>query len=377
MDASGKIEPEAGPDMTAPRAENRSRPYKFHHTVTGAWDAMIDACRGAEHSIDLEEYILLPGEIGDRFMNVLAAKASSGVRVRLLLDWWGCRDLLKSDKVDSLRAHGVEISFYRPPSLSSLSPLKFFPRNHRKVLIVDGERSFAGGVCIFDDITDWRDSMVEYDGEVTTQLGRLFETTWNFTTKGTPIEKGGVDFSDRHAHAVIANAPHTNNADFTKLFREKLEKAHTRVRLSTPYFAPVKSILEPLFALLERGVTLEIILSDYSKYAPYVVGKKLCGPLIERGAQIYYYEPSMLHLKQVIIDDSWCALGSFNLDGLSIRQNEEVMVTTGDSTYITELQQQFEKDRAASRRFTYEEWRRRPLSEKLAGTLLFPFRRYL
>ncbi|WP_020400436.1 phospholipase D-like domain-containing protein [Kordiimonas gwangyangensis] len=377
MNASGKIEAENGPAMTAPRSDSMSRPYKFHHTVTGAWDAMLDACRSAERSIELEEFILLPGNIGDRFMNVLATKADAGVRVRLLLDWWGCRELMKSDKVENLRKHGVEVSFYRPPSAKTFAPLKFFPRNHRKVLIVDGERSFAGGVCILDKISDWRDSMVEYDHEVTGQLSRLFETTWNFTTKGTPVEAGGVDFTDRHAYAVIANAPHTNNVDFTKVFIEKLENAHTRVRLVTPYFAPVADVLEPLYALLDRGVSLEIILSDYSKYAPYVVGKRLAGALIERGAKIYYYEPSMLHLKQVVIDDSWCAIGSFNLDGLSMRQNEEVMVTTGDSNFIAELQEQFERDLMHSRAFTMRNWKNRPLSEKLTGALLVPFRKYL
>ncbi|WP_262692895.1 phospholipase D-like domain-containing protein [Kordiimonas aestuarii] len=358
-------------------ASSTNRPYRFHHTVTGAWEAMLEACKGAEKSINLEEYILLPGEIGDRFTEVLKERAKAGVKVRVLLDWWGCSDFYYSSAPQELTAAGAEVGFYRAPTLKSAAPLKFFPRNHRKVLIVDDHKTFAGGVCILDKIHNWRDSMVEFDGEVTDQFLTLFNTTWNFVKDGTPIAENGVDFSGDKPYAVIANAPHTSNADFTKVFREELEKAHRCVRLSTPYFAPVSDVLEPLFNLLGRGVELELILSDYSKYAPYVVGKKLCGPLIERGAKVYYYEPSMLHLKQVIVDDSWCAIGSFNLDGLSMKQNEEVMITTGDSNFIAELQEQFEQDRTRSRPFTTDDWHGRPLSEKITGTLLRPFRRYM
>ena len=367
MNASHSVEAES----------TANEPYRFHHTVTGAWEAMLEACKGAEKSIDLEEYIMLPGDIGDRFTNILADRARAGVKVRLLLDWWGCKDFYSSDLPKRLRAAGAEVAFYRPPSLASLSPVRFFPRNHRKVLIVDKKTTFAGGVCIFDNIRDWRDSMVEFDGEVSDQLLTLFNSTWDFVTRGIPVAENGVNFSTNRPYAVIANAPHTNNTNFTKLFREKLHKAHRRVRLSTPYFSPVGAVLKPLFDLLDRGIELELILSDYSKYAPYVVGKKLCGPLIERGAKVHYYQPSMLHLKQVIVDDSWCAIGSFSLDGLSMRQNEEVMITTGDAKFIAELQAQFEHDRARSKPFSLDDWRGRPWQEKASGTLLRPFRRYL
>ncbi|WP_417450080.1 phospholipase D-like domain-containing protein [Kordiimonas sp.] len=363
--------------QTPAACDNDSAPYRFHHTVTGAWRAMLGACKEAKTSIDLEEFIMLPDEIGRRFTDTLCASAERGVRVRLLLDWWGSREMKSSSQLRRLKESGVAVSFYRPPSLKTLAPVKFFPRNHRKVLIVDKQTAFAGGVCIFDNIRDWRDSMVEFNGDVTDQLLTLFNTTWNFVNDGTPIEEKGIDFSGERPYAIIANAPHTRNTDFTKAFRRQLKNAQQRVRLCTPYFSPIGEVLDPLFDLLDRGVELELILSDYSKYAPYVVGKKLCGQLIERGAQIYYYEPSMLHLKQVIIDDSWGAIGSFNLDGLSIRQNEEVMITTGDHDFVAELQTQFEKDRAQSVPFSLEHWRNRPLSEKITGTLLKPFRHYL
>lgn len=339
---------------------------------------MLAACESGQSTIDFEEFIFDPDEIGHRFLNLLKSKSANGVRVRLLLDWWGCAKLRQAKStLSELKKAGIEVRFFNPLSWHWLARLSLFPRDHRKLLIVDGDVAFAGGVCVYDEIKGWRDTMVEVSDSLIHQLSHIFERTWSRTESDAQDTNIHPKFETHPTISVMANAPDADERYFTEELISQIEKAKHSIKLETPYFTPGPLLMPALRDALARDVKVQIILSNYSKYQPYVVGKYICGELIERGAEIYYYEPVMLHLKMMIVDDDWSAIGSCNLDGLSIHQNQEAMLVSNDRYFSEELISHFDEDLKNAVRFTHEDWRSRPLSEKLAGYALFPFRRYL
>lgn len=350
----------------------------FHTRTSDAWAAMLDACDQAEISICLEEYILHPDIIGSAFMDVFLRKARKGVSVRLLLDWWGCRELCNTSKLVMLEEAGVIVRFFRPPSIRWFSGQRFFPRDHRKILIIDETTAFIGGVCIYDKIRDWRDTMVEVSDGPVKQLSYIFEQTWDNMNAGYQAEQSShPDFETDSDITIVANAPDADEHRFTRTLYNALNAARHSIRLTTPYFTPGDRFIEIVYKALARGVRVEILLSDSSKYAPYTVGKHIAGDLIRRGADIFYYQPSMLHLKMMIVDDEWASIGSCNLDGLSLHHNQEAMIVSHQPVFIATLQDHFSRDKAHSLPFTHAAWANRSLVQKLAGHALFPLKHYL
>lgn len=352
---------------------------QFYLSSTDAWDGMIAAIEAAETSILFEEYAYDDDVIGRRFTNTLIRKANEGVDIRLLLDGWGCYGFSRSDMCRELENAGVDICFFRPLSFERIITLKFFPRDHRKLLITDRETVLVGGVCVYDAITGWRDTMLELtEPHITEQCIELFEDTWvrahgNDKAKKALYEQdGGEDDL-----TIYANTPSKGSHFFTDKLLQRIHTARNVIRMTTPYFTPHEALLEALYDAAARNVKVELLLSDYSKFGPYVVGKHMAGTLIDNGVHIYYYKPSMLHLKMMIIDNDWAALGSCNLDGLSIKQNEEMMLVTNRTHMIEVMHGHFDHDLSQCERMRYADWRRRPLLQKIAGHALMPMRRYL
>ena len=357
----------------------QTRIHAYHTNTTDAWEAMLSACERATKSIHLEEYVLDPDTIGTRFCEVLKRQAFAGVKVHLLLDWWGCREFKASHLCRQLGDAGVSIRFFRAPSWRWIaqSP-RFFPRDHRKILILDEDEAFIGGVCLYDKVKNWRDTMVQLSGGgIAKQLLHVFHQTWHKTSNEDSLHKAHPDFETDAHFSIYANAPDSDENQFSGWLIEHIEQAKQSIKLSTPYFTPGHQLMSAFLAALGRGVNIEIILSHYSKFAPYSYGKHCLGELIKAGAAIYYYQPIMLHLKMMLVDEQNAAIGSCNLDGLSLYRNQEVMLTSCDEAFTRELSSHFETDKTASARFSYADWESRPLHQKIAGYALQPFTMYL
>lgn len=338
---------------------------------------MLSACEGAQQRILIEEYVFDPDEIGARFAEVLMQKASEGLEVKLLLDWWGSKELSVSSMLTKMKKAGVEVRFFRPPGLQWLRN-GIFPRDHRKLLVIDSSNSFIGGVCVYDRILNWRDTMVSiWDSGLSEQLEYVFYQTWRKGENDVARVNVHPVFETNEDYTIYANAPDALERPFTSALLSRIDAAKKSIKLTTPYFTPSAWFKPALKRAALRGVNVEIILSKYSKYATYVVGKYLAGELSECGVKIYYYQPSMLHLKMMVVDNEWGAIGSFNLDGLSARHNYEVMLATQDSAFIQELESHFHDDLSLSKLMTKNEWLTRPSSEKIFGAALTPFSKIL
>lgn len=352
--------------------------YQCYTETTTAWEAMLKSCEKAQSSIWIEQYVLEgKGKIGDRFLSLLTEKAKSGVEVKLLLDWWGSKEIYLSNWLMQARKTGVKIQFFRPPSQWGLRLKDFFPRDHRKLLIVDSQTSYIGGVCIFDRITDWRDTMLRIEGETSKELSTLFSKMW---------EKVESHETDMHVHpheeavkeaTIYTNAPDSHEHFFRDKLIDKLKKAQHDIRITTPYFTPGKLILPILEDALEQDINIELMLSSQSKYTTLLAARHIVGDLIKKGAHVYFYQPRMLHAKTILIDKNWAAVGSHNLDGLSLYRNHEVMLSTNHQPLIDDLHSHFDHDILNSRPYKLYDWENRSFQEKLLGRLFAYYRKWL
>jgi cardiolipin synthase A/B len=334
---------------------------------------MLAAIRSATRSITFETYIYWAGDIGQAFADALAERAQQGVKVHVLLDWVG------SAKMDerllaTLEAAGVTVRRFHPPHWSHLGRLN--NRTHRKLLIVDGSLGFTGGVGIApqwtgnaQDPAHWRDTHFEIEGPVVAQMQSVFIDNW---IKVTGEVLHGPDYFPalRAAGAgqaqMFSSSPNGGSESMLLMYLMAVTAASRTIDLSAAYFVPDELTQKALLEALQRGVRLRIVVpgkhidSDTVRSA----SRATWGPLLEAGALIAEYEPTMYHCKVLIVDGLLVSVGSTNFDNRSFRLNDEATLNVIDPTFAGLQTATFEADLKRSRPVTFDEWRNRPLLER-------------
>jgi cardiolipin synthase len=337
--------------------------------------AMLGAIAGARRSITFETYIYWSGEIGQAFGDALSERARAGVAVHVVVDWVGSG---KMDQriISQMMDAGVEVVKYHPLRWYALRRLN--NRTHRKLLVVDGRVGFTGGVGIADnwqghaqDPDHWRDSHFMLEGPAVAEMQSAFMDNW-IETRGVvlhgddyfpPLEPAGPQLAQVFKSSVDEAAESVR-----LMYLMSIASAAESVRIANAYFVPDDLSVRTLVAAARRGVTVEIIVPGRHTDA-LVVGKasrRCWGALLEAGVSIYEYEPTMFHVKVMVVDGRWTSVGSTNFDSRSFRLNDEANLNILDATFAGGQVRVFEEDKARSRRVTRDAWRRRPLSERLA-----------
>ena len=339
---------------------------------------MLAAIRGAKQTITFETYIYWSGDIGREFVAALSERARAGVKVHVLLDWVGSA---KMDKplVDALKGAGVQVERYHPPSWTGLGKLN--NRTHRRILVVDGRVGFTGGVGIAQEWTGqgqdpdhWRDSHFQVEGPVVAHMQAVFIDNW-IKTSGEVLH-GPMYFPllapVGSARAQMFSSSPTEGAESMALMYQLAITAASRtIDLSAAYFVPDDLSLKALVAALKRGVKLRIVVpgehidSDTVRSA----SRAKWGPLLEAGAVIAEYIPTMYHCKVMIVDGLLVSVGSTNFDNRSFRLNDEATLNIVDPGFAREQTATFEADLAKARPISFAEWTRRPLKERLSERL--------
>jgi cardiolipin synthase len=336
--------------------------------------AMLDAIRGARHNVDFETYIYWSGDIGREFADALAERARAGVEVHVLLDWVGSKSL-DHTVVEEMKSAGVEVELYHPLRWYSLARIN--NRTHRKLLIVDGEIGFTGGVGIADkwagnaDSPDhWRDSHYELRGPAVAQMQAAFLDNWIKATG--KILQGEHYFppltSAGDARGQVFTASPTGGGESMQLMYLLSITAATRtIDLSASYFVPDSLTRQALRSALKRGVRVRIIVPGSRIDAELVrkASRAQWGELLEAGAQIHEYQPTMFHCKTLIVDGLMVSVGSTNFDNRSFRLNDEANLNIYDGAFAERVTAVFEDDLKRARQITYDQWLRRPYHEKL------------
>ena len=336
--------------------------------------SMLKAIRGAKKTVLFETYIYWSGKIGDEFADALSERARNGVKVHVLLDWVGSGKI-DAAVIDRMTQAGVQVEKYHPLRWYNLGRLN--NRTHRKLLIVDGSVGFTGGVGIAEmwtgnaqDPDHWRDSHFRVEGPVVAQMQSVMLDNWAKTT-GKVMH--GVEYFPpprpvgSQSAQVFASSPSGGSESMMMMYLLAITAAERSIDLSSAYLVPDDITRQALVDAIRRGVKVRIITPGEHMDAETVrrASRGLWGPLLEAGAQMYEYQPTMYHCKVMIVDGLMTSVGSTNFDVRSFRLNDEANLNVYDAGFAARQTQVFEADLKQSRKVTLQAWQSRPWREKL------------
>ncbi|MEY4563161.1 MAG: hypothetical protein RLZZ618_2438 [Pseudomonadota bacterium] len=339
---------------------------------------MLKAIRGAQHSITFETYIYWSGEIGRSFAEALAERAKAGVKVHVLLDWLGSVKM-EQRFLDQLKQAGVEVERYHQPHWYNMGRMN--NRTHRKLLVIDGRTAFTGGVGIADqwqgraqDPDHWRDAHFRADGPVAAHFQTVFLDNWVKATGRTlhgPVYFPEIPNSGKVAAQMISSSPSGGSETVHLMYLLSIAAAAETLNLASAYFVPDDAAVDALVAAAKRGVKVRIITpgKDIDTKVVRAASRSRWGPLLEAGIEIYEYQPTMYHMKMLVIDRHFVSVGSTNFDNRSFRLNDEANLNIYDDAFAAQADAVFEQDLARAKRITLDDWKHRPWLEKCAEHL--------
>jgi cardiolipin synthase A/B len=350
-----------------------------------AYPAMLGAIAAARRSVCLEMYIIRADDSGMRFSEALRERARAGVAVRLIYDAIGCISLPGS-YIRELEKEGVEVIEFHP-----VKPWKqrfgLNQRDHRKILVVDEEVGFLGGLNIGNEYLPvsqggrgWHDIFCELRGPIVRDLAYLFRRVW--------MHEGGEFFSlslpDVQTSSgsclarVVDNRKIRQRRQIRRAYVHAINRASDHIFISNAYFLPDHGIRRALRRAVKRGVKVRLMVPDNSDVTlVQYAGQYIYGPLLGAGIEILTWPETMMHAKTAVIDSMWSSIGSYNLDSRSLFYNLEVMVEVVDRDFGATMIAQFEADAARCAPLTLEAWESRPAWQKFLSWFFYLFRRWL
>jgi len=391
-------------DMSRPQRASEDRADEIRRTLEGVigvpategnlvdvlvngdqiFPAMLEAIGEARRTIDLLTFVYWRGGIGTKFADALSDKAGSGVRVRVLLDAWGASSI-DPGLVSEMEDAGVRVRWFRP--LHRLQPTKVNHRTHRKVMIVDEETGFTGGVGIADEWRgdarsedEWRDTHFRVRGPAVDGLRAAFLDNWLETDP--EVFDASVDrFPDQPqpGGAVIQcvrGASEVGWSDISTLLLALLQLAKDRIRITTAYFVPDDELIGQLSAASDRGVKVEILLPGPhgDKRFVQLAGQAIYEQLLEHGVRIWHYQPTMLHAKIMTVDGLVANVGSANFNARSTELDEEINLVALDPDLVRQLDRQFDADLERSEEIQPGRWEDRSVGRRVLEGITRPLR---
>ncbi|GAB97194.1 cardiolipin synthase [Kineosphaera limosa] len=338
------------------------------------YEDMLTAIEGAKSSIFFEFFIWKDDEIGTRFKDALIAAAERGVHVFVIYD--GFANLV------------VDPRFYRfPDSMHVLRfpvvrwgmlrlDLRHFGRDHRKIVVVDGDVGFVGGYNIGDlYATSWRDTHLRVQGPAVWELTDAFVDFWNeyrHASRHPELPERGAKEWNPDVRAA-RNAPSRMLFPVRGLYIDAIERAATHIYITQAYFIPDNEILTGLLKAARRGVDVRVIVPEYSNHiiADWV-SRGYYSELLAGGVTIWLYRDAMVHAKTATVDGMWSTVGTANIDRLSMIGNYEVNLALYSDDMAAKMQDIFEMDLGNCRQLTLEEWEQRGRLPRIAEALLNP-----
>lgn len=345
------------------------------------FDAMFSAIQRARRHVNLESYIIDDGTTGQRLADLLIAKRAQGVEVNVIYDSVGSIST-PAEFFDRLRSNGISVCEFNPVNPLKGRKWRINNRDHRKILIVDGETAFTGGINISgvystgsfgskrkkadtnnDANKGWRDTHVQINGPGAVEFQRLFVDTWAKQCGPAVTERNyfpRVTATGNKVIRVISSSPDVSlNAAYIVLL-SAIAHAEKSVYLTMAYFVPDPQTIETLRAAALRGVDVKLILPGFSDFAAvFHAGRSHYSDLLAAGVKIYEHREALLHAKTAVIDGVWSTVGSTNMDWRSFLHNDEVNAVIIDEQFAGEMQRMFDRDLAESVQIDREKWNSR------------------
>lgn len=343
--------------------------------------SMFEGIRAAERYILFQSYIVRADTLGRQLKDLLIAKAQEGVEVYFLYDEIGSYQL-PSSYLRALTAGGVQVNrFHSNRGFGNRFQLNF--RNHRKVLVVDGERGWTGGFNVGDEylghnrrIGAWRDTHLAIEGPAALALQFVFLEDWHWATEEIlDLPWQPVLPSGHNAPVLILPSGPADRFDTASLMIQQIIHAgHERVWIASPYFVPDEGVLGMLKLAALGGVDVRILIPERpDNPLTYFAAYAFMAPLLDAGVQIYRYQEGFLHGKYFLVDHSGAAVGTVNLDNRSFRLNFEMTAISLDREFATEVERMFLDDFSRSRLMTREEFDTLPMWHRVMARLAHLF----
>jgi cardiolipin synthase len=370
-----------------------------------AYPAMLATILGARREVLLETYIFESDSAGHRFHHALCERALSGISVRLIVDGAGSWKLSGADR-DALLDAGVHVATFHP-----VRPWRrrwgWSVRDHRKLLVVDEEFAFTGGLNIGDEYAPrewggkgWHDVHVRVQGPVVSDLRRFFFDSWRYASPdGIPRRTthyhrdapelpphGAKEIEEQRTAAsqpggrvqALAVGRFRDRRAIEKHLRRAVSLAQTRVFIYSAYFIPNRRWRKTLRRAAMRGVDVRVMVPHHSDIPGIEHATRYTYTKLLRGrVRIFEYLPTMLHAKAIVVDGAWCTIGSYNLDQRSLQYNWEVALSIADDDAAFALEERFASDLVLCCEIDPEQWLQRPFWQRIRERIFYYFRLWL
>jgi cardiolipin synthase len=355
--------------------------YVVHTNGADAFPAMLAAINAARERVSFESYIYEDGEVGERFTRAFESAARRGVRVRIVVDAIGSKKL-GHDITDRLESAGASIGWVNPLLGASIQDANY--RTHRKALVVDGLVAFVGGMGVADqwlkpdkDVPPWRDTQVELRGPVVSDIEAAFNQNWILTggLVEPEVRVTGPAPAGSGESIVVWSSRQGSENELKLLYLLAIAAARQQIDIQSPYLITDESSKWAIGEARRRGVRIRMLVEgDHTDAKPVKYASRAdYEDLLEQGVEIAEYQPTMMHAKATIIDDTLSIVGSANFDNRSLEMNDELNVAAFDRGLAARLRADFDRDLTRSKILELEAWRDRPITEKTRDWLLSYF----
>lgn len=358
----------------------KHKQYAFHNNqvrllINGEskFPEVIQSLAAAKKHIHLEYYIYENDEIGQAIAELLMEKANQGVKVRMIYDDFGSRGI-KRNLVKRLIDAGVEVyPFYKIHFPLFANRLNY--RNHRKIVVIDGDVGFIGGINVSDNYINrssdrlfWRDTHLKISGAAVLSLQYTFLTDWNFCSgQGLsfseeffprPTSEG---FGEGHYVQVISSGPDSDYPNILYSLIQMIALAKTEVNITNPYFIPDRTFLDALKVAALRGVRIRLLVPGVSdSWFVNSTSQSYFREMLEVGVEIFRYQKGFVHAKTLVCDKQVSVVGTANLDNRSFELNFETNAIIYSPSVAAEVQSAFDRDLDHSQQILLEDWKERP-----------------
>jgi len=338
------------------------------------FDALIADLQQAQHHIHIEYYIYDNDKIGNTIKNILLEKAKQGVKVRVIYDDFGSKDI-RRNIVKELRKNGVEAHPFNKIRLLLLANRLNY-RNHRKIVIIDGIIAYTGGINISDKYINtansnlyWRDTHVRIKGTGALALQQIFISDWNFSSgQHLPVTgnryfpfKNMEQFGESKLQ-VISSGPDSDLPNILLATLQAIHMAQSEILLTTPYFIPDESLQQSLVMAAMSGIDVKLLVPEKGDSKIVDSASRIYfEELLQAGVKIYLYEKGFIHAKTFVVDGILASVGTANLDLRSFDLNFEVSALIYDAKIAEQLKKGFYNDLKYSKQLFYTRWIKRSL----------------
>lgn len=335
------------------------------------FNALKADLRQAQKSINLQYYIFENDSLGVEIAEILKEKVSQGVKVRVIYDHVGSFHV-NSNFFKHLRKAGVEAyPFFKVAIVPLASKVNW--RNHRKMVIIDGKIGYIGGMNIANrylnggkKFDSWRDCHLRITGPAVASLQYSFARDWNFMGRELLDETPEPDYAGTSNLQCVTGGPMSQWNNLAQIFLQAIASAAKRVWIQTPYFLPPEYLLKALQSSALSGVDVRIMLPKRTDAMMLgLATRSYFTECLRSGIKLYFYEPGMLHSKVLIIDDDIASVGSTNFDFRSFEHNFEGNMMIYSEEVNAKLSKIYLADQADSTQVQTDEWKLRPLKQRI------------